>query len=94
MPKDANGPATPLLGSTRVVYDVWLMKGLKDNRRIASKASLHEAHAVITPEMKREYVYILKWTPAFPKSKHIWGCLCNQVHTNDMRESVRAVLRS
>ena len=25
---------------------------------------------------------------------YVWGCLCGRVHTNDMRESVRKVLRS
>ena len=85
---------TSLLGSAQSVYDVWLMTGLKDNRRIASKPTLRAAHEVITPEHRKEYVYILKWTPAFPKPQHIWGCLCNRVHTNDMRESVRNILRS
>ena len=75
-------------------YDVWLMTGLKNNKRIASKETLKAAHSAITPEHRKEYVYILKWTPAFPKPVHIWGCLCNRVHTNDMRSSVRRILRS
>jgi hypothetical protein len=83
-----------LLRSSQVVYDVWVMTTLKTNRRIASKATLREAHKTITPEHRKEYVYILKWTPAFPKPVHIWGCLCNQVHTNDMRTQVRNILRS
>lgn len=82
------------LRNGQCVYDVWLMTDLKDNRRIASKATLHEAHEVITPEERKEYVYILKWTPAFPKPKHVWGCICDRPHTNDLRQAVRRVLRS
>ena len=85
---------TSPLGSGQVVYDVWLMKSLKDNKRIAEYHSLAEAYKAITPEMKREYVYILKWTPAFPKPAHIWGCLAGRVHTNDLRDQVRHILRS
>lgn len=77
-----------------IVYDVWVMKSLKDNKRIASTGTLTEAYAAITPDHRKEYVYILKWTPAFPKPQHIWGCLCNREHTNDLRGSVRAILRS
>ena len=108
---------------SNVTYDVWLMTGLKDNRRIASKATLPEAHKTITSEYRKEYVYILKWTPvaeaathevgtfgpsgrfgtlqgqhqapkATPTCEYIWGCLCDRVHTNDLRASVRKVLRS
>ena len=56
--------ATSLLSSRQVVYDVWLMRNLKDNRRIAKCDTLAEAHKAITPEHRTEYVYILKWTPA------------------------------
>jgi hypothetical protein len=45
------------------MYDVWLMTGLKNNRRIASRATLREAYGVVTPKERKEYVYILKWTP-------------------------------
>lgn len=89
---------------SNVTYDVWLMTGLKDNRRIASKATLHEAYEAVTPEERKEYVYILKWTP-MPKQPtssllrsrqavYVWGCICNRPHTSDMRGSVRKVLRS
>jgi hypothetical protein len=107
--------------ASNVTYDVWLMTGLKDNRRIATKPTLHEAYEVITPEERKEYVYILKWTPArevlqevdtrgrfgalqgqhrasktaqAPTCKYIWGCICDREHTNDLRQSVRKVLRS
>jgi len=99
-----------------------LMTDLKNNTRIASKATLHEAYEAITPEHRKGYVYILKWVPT-PKAtqepapfgpdgrfgaaqgqygppkpaathKFIWGCLCNRVHTNDLRDQVRAILRS
>ena len=95
-------------------YDIWVMKSLKDNKRIATTETLREAHEVITSEHRREYVYILKWSPATtvttpkadafgpgsrfgaaqgqhctpeptPTCKFVWGCLCNRVHTNDLR---------
>lgn len=113
-----------LLRSGHIVYDVWLMTGLKDNRRIAECTTLHEAHKMVTPAHRKEYVYILKWTQSstpttttttttpfgpngpfgtlqgqhrapvpVPTCHYIWGCLCNRVHTNDLRESVRHILR-
>ena len=59
-----------LLGNRQCVYDVWVMTGLKDNRRIAERSTLKAAHEVITPEMKREYVYILEWTPVTESVTH------------------------
>jgi hypothetical protein len=55
-------PATSLLRSSQVVYDVWVMTALKNNRRIAECPSLTEAREAIKPEHRKEYVYILKWT--------------------------------
>lgn len=106
------------------MYDVWVMTGLLDNRRIASRETLLEAREVVTPKHCKEYVYILKWTPVTDTTTHVtddpfgplqgqcpspqstssllrsrqavyvWGCLCGRVHTNDLRPSVRRVLRS
>lgn len=93
-----NKPTPSPLRSAQSVYDVWTMDAKGNSRRVAQVSALPEVLPELTPERRKEYVYVFKWSKQSSSSptegRYLWGCIAGHPHTADLRSDVRKCLRS